>query len=268
MTRRQTGNTNIASDGKPDLRFLAWANAGKVTLTKGRHTISFRFDSANSNHGSLDCFVFAPESFQPMGTLKPERDRGEARGTRQGRRWLDPVAPRPRSVPADAIDLRRLNERFAGEHGGIATRGAEFIYRKTGTPVRFWGVNGPPATLHGEELAECARMLAKRGVNLVRLHGAVFDGKTGALDPARVAHIREVVAAMKKEGIYSHLSIYFPLWMNPAPGTGWREGYDGKHHPFALLYFEPEFQKLHRHGSRRCWKPPGRAACHLRRNPP
>lgn len=159
--------------------------------------------------------------------------------------WV-PWLPSKDEFRESPIDLRGLNERFAGEKGGVGTRGAEFIFRQSGETVRFWGVNGPPETLRGDELAECARMLAKRGVNLVRLHGAVFDGKTGKLDPEKVNHIREVVSAMKKEGIYSHISIYFPLWMSPDPGSGWREGYDGKKHPFALLYFEPEFQKLYR----------------------
>ena len=246
MSVRQTGNTNIASDDKPDLRFLAWAHAGKFDLTAGKHRVTFTFESANENHGSLDCFVFAPSTFQPMGTLKPgEIEAHQQEIARANEGWI-PWLPGRDAFKDSPIDLRHLNERFAGEKGGIGSRGADFIFRDTGETVRFWGVNGPPGDLHGEELAECARMLAKRGVNLVRLHGAVFDGKTGALDPSKVKHIREVVAAMKKEGIYSHISVYFPLWMTPEPGPGWREGYDGKKHPFALLYFEPEFQKLYR----------------------
>jgi hypothetical protein len=246
MTSRKTGETNIASDDKPDLRFLSWAHAGKFSLKEGKHRITFRFESANENHGSLDCFVFAPESFQPMGILKPgeiEAHQEKLAAANEG--WVPWTPGRDRFEPS-AIDLRSLNERFAGEKGGIGTRGADFIHRDTGEAVRFWAVNGPPHDLRGEDLAECARMLAKRGVNLVRLHGAVFDDKTGVLDPAKVAHLHEVVAAMKKEGIYSHLSVYFPLWLKPSPGPGWREGYDGKTHPFALLYFEPEFQKLYR----------------------
>jgi hypothetical protein len=144
------------------------------------------------------------------------------------------------------ISLRDLNETVAGEHGRIVAKGPDLVHEKTGGKVRFWAVNGPPDDIHGAELAACARMLAERGVNLVRLHGKVFDEATGELDRAKVERIHEVVAAMKKEGIYAHLSIYFPLWMNPAPGPGWREGYNGKQHPFALIFFEPEFQALHR----------------------
>lgn len=246
MTKRQTGNVNIANDGKPDLRFVAWADAGTVKLAAGKHRIQFRFDSENENHGSLDCFVLASASFVPSGILKPDEIAAQgAKLAKENEGWVPWMPERDRFAGA-LLDLRPLNERFAGEKGGIGVKGADFIYRKTGEKVRFWGVNGPPADLHGEDLAECARMLAKRGVNLVRLRGAVFDGKTGALDPAKIDHLQEVVAAMKKEGIYSHLSVYFPLWMTPENGPGWREGYDGKAHPFALLYFEPEFQKLYR----------------------
>ena len=246
MAKRQTGNVNLAKDGKPDLRFVAWADAGTVKLTAGKHRIEFRFDSENENHGSLDCFVFAPQSFVPSGILKPAEIAAQSEKlAKENEGWVPWMPGRDRFQGA-LLDLRPLNEKFAGEKGGIGVRGADFIYRKTGEKVRFWGVNGPPAELHGDDLAECARMLAKRGVNLVRLHGAVFDGKTGALDPAKIDHLHEVVAAMKKEGIYSHLSVYFPLWMTPEAGPGWREGYDGKTHPFALLYFEPEFQKLYR----------------------
>lgn len=244
MSKRQTGNVNIASDGKPDLRFLAWAYAGTVKLAKGKHRIAFRFNSENENHGSLDCFVLAPASFEPMGILKPAQIADHAVDLAKANEGWIPWMPGRDTFQGATLDLRGLNEKFAGEKGGIGVKGADFIYRDTGKTVRFWGVNGP-SDLHGPELAECARMLAKHGVNLVRLHGAVFDGKTGKLDAARIAHLQEIVAAMKKEGIYSHLSVYFPLWMTPEAGPGWREGYDGKSHPFSLLYFEPEFQKIY-----------------------
>jgi hypothetical protein len=246
MEKRQSGNVNIASNGKPDLRFVEWAHAGTVKLAKGKHRIGFRFDSENSNHGSLDCFVLASPDFEPMGILKPDEIAAQKENLAKANEGWVPWLPGRDGFKDALLDLRGLNESVAGERGGIAVKGADFIYKKTGEKVRFWAVNGPPENLRGDDLTECAKLLAKRGVNLVRLHGAVFDEKTGELDPKKVSHIYEVVAAMKKEGIYSHLSIYFPLWMTPEAGAGWREGYDGKSHPFALLYFEPEFQKLYR----------------------
>src|SRR5882724_11529990 len=120
--------------------------------------------------------------------------------------------PSPDAFNESAIDLRSLNEKFAGEHGVIAAKGDEFAHSANNEPVRFWAVNGPPGELAGDELKKTARRLAKYGVNLVRMHGAMFD-KAGDADAKKVQHAQEVVAAMKNEGIYSHLSIYFPLWM-------------------------------------------------------
>jgi len=152
--------------------------------------------------------------------------------------------------PADnftesAIDLRFLNEKVAGEHGGISVKTGHFIFTGTGQPVRFWAVNGPPADLTGPALQQCARRLAKYGVNLVRVHGGLFD-KDGELDPAKVRHAQEIVAAMKAEGIYTHFSVYFPLWLTPRPDHPWLPGYDGKQHPFATLMFNPKFQEKYR----------------------
>jgi hypothetical protein len=85
-------------------------------------------------------------------------------------------------------------------------------------------------------------LLAKYGVNLVRRHGAVFD-KDGELNPASVKSAITIVEAMKSEGIYTHLSIYFPLWFTPRADHPRLEGYDGKTHPFAALLFNPKFQE-------------------------
>ena len=144
-----------------------------------------------------------------------------------------------------AIDLRSLNEKFAGEHGVIMAQGDEFVHSANYEPIRFWAVNGPPHELNAEALRHCARRLAKYGVNLVRMHGAMFD-KTGEPDGKKIEHTRQAVEAMKAEGIYSHLSIYFPLWMSPPADHPWLKGYDGKRHPFAALMFNPDFQDHYR----------------------
>jgi len=156
------------------------------------------------------------------------------------------VNPTQNGAAADSpIDLRRLNEKFAGENGVIAARDGKFVHSANGKPVRFWAVNGPPHELTGEPLRQAARLLARYGVNLVRVHGPMFD-KDGEVDFARVRHAHEIVAAMKAEGIYTHFSIYFPLWFTPRADLPWLAGYDGKQHPFAALQFNPAFQEKHR----------------------
>lgn len=234
---------NVAADGKPDLRFLAWANGGKVTLRKGENVVAFRFESGNNHHGYLDCFVLADESFRPRGKLKPGEvaSRGPA-SDEAGWFAFDPK-PDPYSA-ASAIDLRSLNEKQAGDGGFIGVKGSRFVHTKTGEPVRFWAVNGPPGK-DKESLRRDAKVLAKRGVNLARIHHGYFD-KTGAVDMKEVAHALEAVEALKNEGIYSHFSIYFPLWLDPAPDNPWLKGYDGKTHPFASLYFNKDFRAQYR----------------------
>src|SRR5690349_6996134 len=171
--------------------------------------------------------------------------------------WFDFAPPSDPFDPAALLDLRSLNEKFAGEHGFIAAKGGQFIFSQTGEPVRFWAVNGPP---HGVDdpakLRRVARMLAKRGVNLVRVHGPMFDND-GNIDPAKVRHALDIVAAMKAEGIYTHFSIYFPLWLKPKAGTPWLKGYDGTKNPFAALFFNPDFQTQYRSWWRALLTTPG-----------
>lgn len=148
-------------------------------------------------------------------------------------------------LAASATDLRFLNEKSAGENGWIQVKDGRFVHARTDQPVRFWAVNGPPNDLKGEPLRRCARLLAKYGVNMVRFHGGLFD-REGEVDASKVLHAIEIVEAMKAEGIYTHFSIYFPLWLTPKPGTPWLEGYDGKQHPFAALFFNQDFQAQYR----------------------
>jgi hypothetical protein len=176
------------------------------------------------------------------------RRRRKARWERRaadGKGWFL-FAPKPDNFAESPIDLRFLNEKFAGEHGFVEAKDGRFIHAANGHPVRFWAVNGPAREDKDRAaLRQTARVLAKRGVNLVRRHGAIFD-KDGELDPAAVKSAIAVVEEMKPEGIYTHLSIYFPLWFTPRADHPWMEGYDGRKHPFAALMFNPKFQEKYR----------------------
>lgn len=245
--RAQSGNLNIAADNKPDHRFIAWIKVGRVKLQAGANEMDFRIDSPLSNHGYLDCFVLINEAFQPQGFVKPDQiAEATKRIAAENEGWF-PFAPGPDSfADTSGFDLRPLNEAVAGENGFIAVQGAHFVHSQTGRPLRFWAVNGPPRDLTDREaLREVARGLAKRGVNLVRVHGGYFDDK-GQVRMSAVKHAIDVVECMKAEGIYTHFSIYFPLWLRPKPNTPWLEGYDGTKHPFAALYFNKDFQDVYR----------------------
>jgi hypothetical protein len=240
------GGENVAADGKPDLRFIAWFHVGKVKLQEGKNTLRFRMDSKNSNHGYIDCFVLANEPFKPQGILKPnEIAEATKRLEEENRGWFVFEPPADKDA-AKGLDLRSLNEQFAGEGGFIKADGSRFVHSKTGKPVRFWAVNGPSESAKDRDsLARVAKTLARYGVNLVRAHGRVCDDN-GEVDPARIKHLIDIVETMKAEGIYTHLSIYFPLWLAPKPGTPWLEGYDGKKNPFAALFFNKDFQAQYR----------------------
>ena len=242
MSKAQ-GTVNIAADEKIDLRFIAWIRVGEVKLNKGANAIHFQMDSDNNHHGMLDCFVFSSDPFQPRGKLKPADIAQQAQDDAAGKgEWLA-FAPGPDPYkPESAIDLRNLNEKIAGEGGFIAVKNGEFIHSRTARPVRFWAVNGPPDLKEPPELKDCARMLAKHGVNLVRIHAPYFD-ENGNVDPAKVQHAIDIVEAMASEGIYCDFSVYWYAMITPKPGTPWLAGYDGHKNPFAALYFNPDFQK-------------------------
>src|SRR4051794_12820127 len=246
LAREKRDEINVAGDGKPDLRFLAWSKVGPVPLKAGENRIAFRMSSANNNHGYLDCFVFSSEPFLPRGKSKPDAMEADSKGLAEAENGWLPFDPKPDKFGSEALlDLRYLNEKFAGEHGFIGVKDGDFIRTGDGQPLRFWAVNGPPHELKGESLRNCARMLAKHGVNMVRIHGGYFDD-AGEVDMKKISHAFEIVDAMKAEGIYTHFSIYFPLWLTPKAGNRWLKGYDGSKKPFAALLFNPDFQAQYR----------------------
>jgi hypothetical protein len=234
-------SANIAGDGKLDLRFIAWIKVGNVDLKKGANTLAFRMHGDHSNHGGLDCFVLSTQPFVPRGILKPG-EAAQASSSEAGWFAFDPSTDQFQA--ASAIDLRFLNEKVAGEHGFIKAKDGRFLLGSSSKPVRFWAVNGV-AGKSREDLQREAKQLAKYGVNLVRLHGPMFD-KRGEVEPASIQRAIDVVEAMKAEGIYTHFSIYFPLWFDPPADLDWMPGYDGKSHAFATLYFNPKFQEKYR----------------------
>jgi hypothetical protein len=230
---------NLANDGKPDLRFIAWVEAGSQELTTGAHVLALRFASPASHHGAIDCLVLTRRPFQPHGKAKPGQALTDAEPG-----WFACDAPSD-ALGADALlDLRFLNEHRAGEHGRVAVKDGHLALGD-GTPVRFWAVNAGP--VEGRAQAEyLAGRLAKTGVNLVRIHGAAFDRKAQdptAIDRARLDRVRVQIAACAERGIYTHLSTYYPLWLELKPGDGIADAAIGKH-PFALLFCEPRMQEL------------------------
>jgi len=165
--------------------------------------------------------------------------------------WFDFNPPRDAFTDQALLDLRSLNEREAGEKGRIVARGEHFVHAATGEPVRFWGVNrGGWDSMSRKEWQEAARTMAKRGVNLVRFHSGIFYGKNKEgeprweIDPQKLDSLFYAIAALKEEGIYSHLSLYFPLWLRGPdeerfPGIG-------NEPPFMQHVINDDFESIYR----------------------
>jgi hypothetical protein len=213
------------------MRFIAWVNAGSVRLERGSTTIRFRFHSENNNHGAIDCFLLSPHPFRPRGRLKP--------GQRTGRANPGFFAWEPPSDPFSdeaLVDLSGLNEATAGRAGRVRAKANHFVLGD-GTQVKFWAANAGPGIwgLDHESHEYLAKRLAKAGVNMVRLHGAIFGSRSRAVNRKRLDDLQHLVAALKNEGIYTALSFFFPLWFT----------LDENHRPFMVLFFDPEMQKLY-----------------------
>ncbi|MFT5471140.1 MAG: hypothetical protein ACI8UO_006273 [Verrucomicrobiales bacterium] len=134
---RKQETINIASDDKPDLRFVGWVRVGVKKFSAGAHDVEVRFNSDNSNHGGLDCFCLTTDAdWKPVRTLKP----GDAAPS-----WDAPV------VTADNLDkwldfLRPTEEEVGWRkvrwHHSLSEAAAEA--RELQRPILLWAMNGHP----------------------------------------------------------------------------------------------------------------------------
>lgn len=247
MSNRQRGMANISHDGKPDLRYIAWASAGQVELKAGENTLGFKFHSENSNHGALDCFVLTNGDYAPVGKRRPgERSADADPGT-----WA--FDPDWDHFGADAaLDLRSLNEDVAGQSGFVKLNDAgDELLLGDGTPARFWSVTTYGFNARSQiDFDHHIRFLAKRGVNMVRLHLQIPDGRDDqpitAARQSVIDNAQRTVAAAKKHGIYTTLSPYWAMHQKRVP-AGWGiEGWPENEPPHALLFFNPTLQEGYR----------------------
>jgi hypothetical protein len=151
------------------------------------------------------------------------------------------------------LDLRYLNEKTAGENGFIklAPDGRSFVTGNS-EPIRFWATNGGDVTknMTDAQLAQYARFMAKMGVNMIRYHGAIFSKKADSniedVDMDEVNNIWRVVAAMKKEGIYTVISPFWAGFVDTIPESWGLGEYRGKVQPWALMYFNEKYANAYK----------------------
>ena len=239
-----TQRLNIAADGQPDLRYVAWIDVGKVELSAGRHSLSLEMASKNKNHGGVDVIVFSKEAFTPNHALKP----GEKSGKADAGKWAFEPSKDPLEEGA-LLDLSYLNPIPAGKNGFIQLSGdGESFVDGQGRPVRFWSgtsyIYRDGATV--EEIAEVGRFYAKRGINLVRYHGNLSPKKSNDFsqpDLRAIDDIQRYVAGMKQAGVYVAVS---PYWGSHTDhNKAWDVADPGHKRMSGLLFFDPKTQEAY-----------------------
>ncbi len=238
---RYVGRDITLLDDTPLRQFVNanWVALGTVLLTKGTHAFEFELtpeEGRDTYIAAFDAFLLTKAPFSPRGSLKP----GEKLALAEEGWW--PFEPDTDLFHPTPIDLRHLNEPVAGQSGFVRKEGDRLV-RGDGEPIRFWGVNVGIDVINLErpDVDYLARQLAKYGVNLVRIHGRIFDDH-GHVDPVALDRYHYFVHALKQQGIYVALSYYFVLWIESEP--------------FGLLLFDPEQQEAYRQGVRNLLRAP------------
>jgi hypothetical protein len=148
--------------------------------------------------------------------------------------------------PAAGFDLRSLNEHVAGETGFIkrSPDGNDFVLGN-GKPAHFWAMNIGTGADKDDDLTHEARFLAKRGVNLVRiflnLDPDMKLNPNAGVDEVNRAQIEKAwrtEAAMKKEGIYTLIS---PFWPTAKVAPSWN--IPGHQSLWGVLFTDSTLQK-------------------------
>ena len=173
--------------------------------------------------------------------------------------------------PNSLLDLRNLNEKVAGESGFVRTTKDGGFVRGDGTPLRFWAVNTevgrhpfiktPFGPAEAPDLRRHARFLAKRGVNMVRMHRQLSPdlkaNPNAAITDINAAErdgIWRTVAAMRSEGIYTTIS---PYWAGPMRfSSRWAVPGDPTQPAWGLLFFDPTLQAAYKAWLRQLLTPP------------
>lgn len=191
---------------------------------------SFSFLSACGNDVAAEPTLPDPEpTFDQAWDFKPESD----------------------AFSNDALlDLRFLNEKRAGESGFIrlSKDGMSFV-RGDGQPIRFWSVVSGLG-MSPEEMDYHCRFLAKRGVNMARLHTNIAGRDEGQsitdIDFETIDRIHRFVKAAQDAGIYVVISPYWYHHRIPESWTQDLEGYKKGDMPAGALFFNPKFQDAYK----------------------
>lgn len=222
-----------------------WTEAGKMEIPAGTHTLRIEVLDTVSNkhpHGFIpfayDAFVLTKQPFIARGKAKPSETFNAAP---EGWFAFDPELD-TFDAENEAFNLRSLNEAYAGEHGAIRIENGNFIHSNNQQEVRFFGIGTTQDYLYfsHDAMAYHARMLAKRGVNAVRLIIGIKTEEDRA-KPEFAWYLNQLhfaVTAFKAQGIYVTLSMdtaRIPLNSNKYPD------YAGKVPPNTFVFLNKDY---------------------------
>ena len=243
----QTCGRDVALlDSTPIRQFLEanWVRLGDVKLNAGEQTFELRLlaKEGEGKVAAFDAFVLMQSPFVPRGKLKPDSKSGQAA---DGFWAFEPDAD---TFEHTDLDLRSLNEAQAGISGHVRREGGHFVLGD-GRPVRFWAVQAGTMELDRASVDFLARRLAKAGVNLVRMEANIRDGSSAdpmAVSREKLDRLHYVIAALKREGIYTYLGHNFwgtAFTTKDSYGIpGFHDGDKGA----ALLIFSPRMQEIYK----------------------
>ncbi len=148
--------------------------------------------------------------------------------------------------PGAILDLRDLNEAQSGENGFITLSADKNSFlRGDGQPIRFWAIGSDIYRESPEAMQEHCRFLARRGVNMIRLHTTVANTEAGAnvtdVNEKEIAGIFAFIKAAKESGIYLTISPYYGH--HPTPASWGIEGYKPDQQPWGALFIDPKMQE-------------------------
>ena len=246
--KKATCHLTIAANGNHGYPTIDWFDLGAVDLPAGQVSITWRLGPAEGNgrYGSIDCFVLTQSAFKPNDKYKPGESPPFIPAFAKGACW--DFAPGRDAFSDEAVlDLRRLNEKVAGEHGFVRLAvDGESLVRGDGKPLRLWSSGVRTSRTELPDLRRRARFLAKRGVNALRVF-AMLPSKTRdvtAVNPRELDSVFRHVAAAKDEGIYTIIDGYWGGYTKRH--KGWDVMGSGKDNLEALVFFDPKTQAAYK----------------------
>ena len=160
------------------------------------------------------------------------------------------------------VDLSKLNEKPAGNHGFVKSIGDKFLF-EDGTPIHFYGTNVQAYSLFVRNkslIKQHAKRIAKLGFNLVRLHhhdsswvnqNLISKGETTqGLNEKALDSYYWWIKCLRDEGIYVWLDLQVQRpWRKGDNISGWRtdlapKAKKGKNVAKGFVYLNERMQEL------------------------